>query len=70
MEDDQEPPWEKSQYTFVDMKSELYSDDEINSILIAKREGVEDTKLPLQSEQSEDAKTAPPSAQSEATSSE
>ncbi len=48
------------------MKAELYSDEEINSILAKPREGVEDTQLPLPNQALPDAETAPPPAQTEA----
>ena len=48
------------------MKSELYTDEEINQHLAKQREGVEDTKLPLDKSAQADAETARPPEQTEA----
>lgn len=47
------------------MKSELYSDEEINSIIAKPGEGVEDTQLPLDQSAKADAEKARPPEQSE-----
>ena len=48
------------------MKSELYSDEEISSIIAKQREGVKDTKLPLpKSAPGDDENPVPPPEPSE-----